>query len=58
MSKTKKAVLTVLAGGFMAMGGCVNWQSLLLNAAQTTLIEWVTDNNNVFDLFPDGPGGA
>jgi hypothetical protein len=54
MKSTKKAVLAVLAGGFMALGGCINWQSLLLTAAQSALIEFVTDNDSIFDLFEDG----
>jgi len=56
MGNTKKVALAALVGTLTAFGGCLNWQQLLLNAAQTTVIEFVTDNNNVFDLFPDGPG--
>jgi len=54
MKSMKKAVLVALAGGFMAMGGCINWQQLLYSAAINTAIEFVTDNNNIFDIFPDG----
>ena len=36
--------------------GC--WQSLLLTAAQSALIEWVTDNDAIFDLFEDGGTAA
>jgi len=54
MRSKKKAALAALAGTLMAFGGCLNWQQLLYSAGINSLIEFVTDNNNVFDLFPDG----
>ena len=54
MGCRKKTVLAAVAGTLMAFGGCLNWQQLLYTAATNTVIEFVTDNDNVFDLFPDG----
>jgi len=58
MSNTKKAALAVVAGSMMAFGGCINWQQLLYTAAVNTAIEFVTDNDNIFDLFEDGGAAA
>ena len=54
MKSMKKAVLVALTGGFMTLGGCINWENLLYSAAVNTAIEFFTDNDNIFDLFPDG----
>lgn len=58
MKKLKGSVLAVLAGATMFSGGCLNlnWQQLLVDAALNVATEFLLDNNNVLDIFPDGPG--
>lgn len=56
--KSSKLVALALAAGTLFQFGFCNWQQLLYNFATASLIEFVTDNNGVFDLFPDGPTGG
>ena len=50
----KLAALTLLAGTFLPQFGCINlstvWQAALYYGA----LEFVADNDAVFDLFEDG----
>ena len=43
---------TVLAGG------CINFNTLLQATLYGTILEFVTDNDGVFDLFEDGGEAA
>jgi len=58
MQNTKKAALAAIAGTTMMFGGCINWEQLLISAATTSAIEFVLDNDNIFDLFEDGGAAA
>jgi hypothetical protein len=57
---SRKVALASVAGTLLAFGGClgINPQQLLYTAAVNTAIEFVTDNDNVFDLFEDGGEAA
>ncbi len=54
MTKFKGAVVVLLAFAAMLSGGCLNWQRILLDTAIYAGAEFLFDNNNVIDLFPDG----
>jgi len=55
-NKTKLMVFSVLASGMIFQFGCLGgwFQSLIPGLAGTLLGEFLTDNNAIFDLFPDG----
>lgn len=57
-NKVTKGVITLaVTGGIMSIGlGClgVNTSSLLTGAAIYTGLEFLTDNDSIFDLFEDG----
>jgi len=54
---TKSTAIAMLAGTLL-QGGCINWDSwwgqLLYTGFIVSGIEWVTDNDAIFDLFEDG----
>ncbi len=52
----KSVALTLLTGGMVLGGGClgINWQQLLVNTAVQQGIEFLLDNDGVFDLWEDG----
>ncbi len=56
-NKVKRAALAALVGGTV-FGGCLNmggwWGRAMLDAAMYTGLEYVTDQDGVFDLFEDG----
>lgn len=56
-NKVKRAALAALVGGAVFGGGCLSldgWAGRTLwTAAVFTGMEYVTDNDAVFDLFPD-----
>jgi hypothetical protein len=55
--KVKGAVLAAMAGAMLFGSGClgnVKWQTWLVNSAVDQLLEFVFDNDAVFDLFEDG----
>lgn len=57
INKTKAIALATLAGGTVLGGGCLGglpWQTLLWGSALDIGLDWVTDNDDVFDLFCDG----
>ncbi len=60
ITKFKTLAISVLAGGMVLGGGCLNlggWfnpQRLLQNAVGYAVNEFVLDNDAVFDLFEDG----
>jgi len=54
MTKCKSAALALLAGATMLSGGCLNWQQILVDTAIYAGTEFLLDNANVIDLFPDG----
>lgn len=57
INKTKAIALATLAGGTVLGGGCLGglpWQTLLWGTALDLGLDWVTDNDAVFDLFEDG----
>ncbi len=57
INKTKAIALATLAGGTVLGGGCLGglpWQTLLWGSALDIGLDWVTDNDAVFDLFQDG----
>lgn len=55
--KVKCAMAAALAGTMLG-GGCgfgsIPWNALFYNAAVATAVEFVLDNDGVFDLFEDG----
>jgi len=55
---TKKAMLAAALMGTVLGGGCINFNTLLQAALYGTILEWVTDNDGVFDLFEDGGESA
>jgi hypothetical protein len=60
MRRNRKVALAALAGTLMVFGSClsVNPQQLLVGAATHSVIEFVLDNDGVFDLFEDGGTAA
>ncbi len=61
INKTKAIALATLAGGTVLGGGCLGglpWQTLLWGSALDLGLDWVTDNDAVFDLFEDGAEAA
>jgi hypothetical protein len=60
MKKTKGAVLALLAGSMLLGGGCLGlgWKQILWGTALYVGQEFVLDNANVFNLFPDTTPGA
>ncbi len=59
ISKIKTLAISVLAGGAL-FGGCLglNLNNLLSAAVTSTAIEFVLDNDGVFDLFEGGATAA
>jgi len=55
---TKKALLVTALMGTVLGGGCINFNTLLQAALYGAVIEWVADNDAVFDLFEDGGEAA
>jgi len=54
-NKKVRLAITAALAGTMLGGGCfIPWQPLLYNAAVATAVEFVLDNDAVFDLFEDG----
>jgi len=53
--KKKGALLAFLAGTMFAFGGCldINWQKMLWDTALYAGQEFLLDNDNILDLFPD-----
>ncbi len=61
MTKAKKCfALALLSGGMMFQLGCLGgiFNQMLSGIPIYLASEFLLDNNNIFDLFPDGPGGA
>lgn len=57
IKKIKMVALATIAGGTVLGGGCIGglpWQQLLWFSAAEIGLEFVTDNDAVFDLFEDG----
>ena len=57
INKIKTVALATIAGGAVLGGGCIGglpWQQLLWFSAAEIGLEFVTDNDAVFDLFEDG----
>ena len=57
INKIKTVALATIAGGTVLGGGCIGglpWQQLLWFSAAEIGLEFVTDNDAVFDLFCDG----
>lgn len=57
--KTVKAAAIALTAGMMlqfggCLGGILNPQQLLRSAVVTSIVEFATDNDAIFDLFEDG----
>lgn len=57
-NKVKKTVLAALVGSMAIFGGCLGGGGflgrVLMDAAVYTGLEFVTDNDGIFDLFEDG----
>jgi hypothetical protein len=53
-----KGLALALTVGTVFQSGCLQtiWQAFWTTLPIYALTEGVTDNNAVFDLFPDGPG--
>jgi len=61
IKKIKMVALATIAGGTVLGGGCIGglpWQQLLWFSAAEIGLEFVTDNDAVFDLFEDGAVGT
>ena len=63
MRKMKRATLAALCGAMVFGGGCLGfgdtwWGRLFWDAAVFTGLEFVTDQDSVFDLFEDGDPAA
>ncbi len=56
--KTSKFVALALAAGTLFQFGFCNIRQLAYNFATAALIEFVTDNDGIFDLFEDGGEAA
>ena len=58
MRKMKRATLAALCGAMLfQFGGCLNnswWGRLVWDSAVYTGLEFVLDNDGIFDLFEDG----
>jgi len=58
MRKVKLAFITMVAGvmfgGGCLFGGGLPWQTILWGSALDLGVQFVTDNDTVFDLFEDG----
>lgn len=55
MSRKNGAVFALLAGATLFAGGCLNWRQILVDVAIYAGTEFLLDNSNLLDLFPDGP---
>ena len=55
MSNTKKVVGIVIAGSAIGFGGCLTTPSLG-DVATYAAMEYIFDNDNVFDVFQDDFG--
>jgi hypothetical protein len=49
----KGAALAAVLGTVLQFGGCFNLQTLFASAATYATLEFVLDNDGVFDLFAD-----
>lgn len=63
MRKMKRATMAALCGAMLFGGGCLGlsgtwWGQAFWDAALFTGLEFVTDNDSVFDLFEDGAVGT
>jgi hypothetical protein len=50
----KGAALAAVLGTVLQFGGCISWQTLMASAATYAGLEFVLDNDGVFDLFESG----
>jgi hypothetical protein len=57
-STLKGAALAALAGTVLQFGGCLNLNRILQYGAWYAALEFVTDNDGVFDLFESGTVAA
>ena len=55
-NKVKKTVLAAMVGSVVGFGGCLEgwWGQLLTYGAVYTGMEYVLDNDGIYDLFEDG----
>lgn len=54
-SKTFKGIaLATMVGTLFQLGGCINLNTLLRSAVYYAALEFVTDNDGIFDLFESG----
>ena len=61
MRKVKMGALLAMLGGSTLFGGCLgggNWTQWLWTAALQQGVEFVFDNDGVFDLWEDGGTAA
>jgi hypothetical protein len=56
MNKTKGVVVVLLIGASLLSTGCLSLRRILVDTAIYVGAEFLLDNANMFDLFPDGPG--
>jgi len=58
-SKTFKGIaLATMVGTLFQLGGCINLNTLLSSAVYYAALEFVADNDSIFDLFEDGAAPA
>jgi hypothetical protein len=52
----KAAAMAAILGTVLQFGGCFGriWQDLLTTGVSYAILEYVTDNDGVFDLFEGG----
>jgi hypothetical protein len=58
-SRIRRISILVAVGGAVVFGGCLGgggWKHVATDAAMYTGLEFLTDNDAVFDLFPDDFG--
>jgi len=58
--KSKAALLVVLASGTLFQLGCLGqyFNLVVKNLPGALLVEFLTDNDGIFDIFEDGEGAA
>ena len=54
----KIAAMILTAGTLLQFGGCLNLKEFLRVGVTATAIEFLTDNDAIFDLFEDGATAA
>ena len=53
----RKLMVLLIGGSLLAFGGCLNVERLLRFGAFYGAAEFLLDNDQILDIFPDGTAG-